>query len=108
MKISWRITRRDWAMLVLLNILNGLIVIGSLVLLLIGALLLGAPLVIAVSGAAYGLVIAPYFSARCLACGYDLTGLVSDRCPECGTPVGEEPGKPPAGPEQPWHGRRGL
>ncbi len=24
---------------------------------------------------------------RCLKCGYDLTGLTSDRCPECGYPL---------------------
>jgi len=24
---------------------------------------------------------------RCLRCGYDLTGLVERRCPECGTPA---------------------
>jgi hypothetical protein len=27
---------------------------------------------------------------RCRKCGYDLTGNVSGRCPECGTPVGSE------------------
>jgi hypothetical protein len=30
---------------------------------------------------------------HCQACGYDLTGNVSGRCPECGTPV-EREGKP--------------
>ena len=32
---------------------------------------------------------------HCHTCGYDLTGNVSGRCPECGTPV--EPGKPRSG-----------
>jgi predicted RNA-binding Zn-ribbon protein involved in translation (DUF1610 family) len=26
-------------------------------------------------------------SGRCHSCGYDLTGNVSGRCPECGTPI---------------------
>jgi hypothetical protein len=26
-------------------------------------------------------------SGMCVACGYDLTGLTSDRCPECGQPI---------------------
>lgn len=26
-------------------------------------------------------------SGKCAGCGYDLTGNVSGRCPECGTPV---------------------
>lgn len=28
----------------------------------------------------------------CLACGYDLTGNISGRCPECGTPTPAPPG----------------
>jgi hypothetical protein len=43
---------------------------------------------------------------RCHACGYDLTGVVADRCPECGVPfptplkspapvTGAAPGAPP-------------
>lgn len=31
--------------------------------------------------------------ARCDSCGYDLTGLMSDKCPECGTMVHVESGR---------------
>jgi hypothetical protein len=30
----------------------------------------------------------PFPPGRCRKCGYNLTGNVSGRCPECGTPVG--------------------
>ncbi len=42
----------------------------------------------------------PPFDVRgvlCLGCGYDLTGNVSGRCPECGLEVAKQP---PGGPEQ--------
>ena len=31
-----------------------------------------------------------YPAGRCQRCGYDLTGNVSGRCPECGTPIKPE------------------
>lgn len=31
----------------------------------------------------------------CIQCGYDLTGNVSGRCPECGTPRGDSAGQAP-------------
>lgn len=31
-------------------------------------------------------------AAACRNCGCNLTGNLSGRCPECGTPIGEEPG----------------
>jgi hypothetical protein len=34
-----------------------------------------------------------YPPGHCQKCGYDLTGNVSGRCPECGTPI-EREGKP--------------
>ncbi|MBK9118403.1 MAG: hypothetical protein IPM18_02215 [Phycisphaerales bacterium] len=53
----------------------------------------GTPLAIAfvvVAWAARGLWWGPFrkpLSGHCQACGYDLTGNVSGRCPECGTPL---------------------
>ena len=32
----------------------------------------------------------PSASPRCTSCGYDLTGNISGRCPECGTPLQRE------------------
>jgi len=32
-----------------------------------------------------------YAPPQCLKCGYDLTGNVSGRCPECGTPIASPP-----------------
>lgn len=32
----------------------------------------------------------PFPSGHCRQCGYDLTGNVSGRCPECGTPLKRE------------------
>ena len=35
-------------------------------------------------------------TGRCRQCGYNLTGNVSGRCPECGTPIGEQSKEPDA------------
>lgn len=45
---------------------------------------------------------APPTTPRCWKCGYELTGLqVTDRCPECATPVWSTPtGAPPGSPAQ--------
>jgi predicted amidophosphoribosyltransferase len=40
----------------------------------------------------------------CAECGYRITGLVSPRCPECGTPTPIAP--PNAGKSQPEHGAK--
>lgn len=34
----------------------------------------------------------PYLPGHCRRCGYDLTGNVSERCPECGTPTALQSG----------------
>jgi hypothetical protein len=39
----------------------------------------------------------------CVGCGYNLRGLISDRCPECGLKLDEAAAAP-----IPWEGRRHL
>lgn len=86
---SWRLTAPYWGRLVALHVLLWLVAAGSILLLCVGLPLLGMPLSLAVTGAAYAVLVGtPNDDSHCSNCGYDLQGLNSGVCPECGTMTG--------------------
>ncbi|CAG1003334.1 hypothetical protein PHYC_03058 [Phycisphaerales bacterium] len=84
LKLSWRRTADAAWPLVGLAILLVIVNVATLLLLVVGAILLGAPLSAAVNAAAYDLICPVGRDGLCPKCGYDCRGTGSAVCPECG------------------------
>jgi len=101
LRLSWNRTAPfGWSVLGLL-LLAGLVAMASILLLGVGIFLVGIPFVVAVQAVAY-LALFPNSRETCTTCGYDLRGIPSGHCPECGkisTPAipSVPPSAPPAG-----------
>lgn len=86
---SWRATSGSaWGQIIIIYILFMLITVVSILALVLPVLFFAMPLIYAVTGAAY-VAIAPRAGLiqddrRCAFCGYDLYGVPSPICPECG------------------------
>jgi hypothetical protein len=86
-KAAWGMTSEGkWLSLFVIYLVAGIMMMASILLLCIGLPLVGYPLYIAVTGAAYAMLTEDQWMGvrRCERCGYDLTGLAADACPECG------------------------
>lgn len=83
---AWRLTSQSRWTLAGIIILLLLIAAASSLLLGIGVVFIGIPIAVAVHGAAYALLTEGLRgpTGLCAACGYDLAGLNTDTCPECG------------------------
>lgn len=82
---SWKLTRDQAWSLCAVYLIGMMAVTGSLLLLIVGYFLIGIPLFFAVTGAAAALIIGDTNQRVCPGCSYAITGLKSDRCPECGS-----------------------
>ena len=86
---SWRATSGStWGSIIVIFILFILIILASLLALILPMLFFAMPLMYAVIGVTY-VAIAPRTrliqgGRRCAFCGYDLYGVPSPICPECG------------------------
>jgi hypothetical protein len=88
---SWRITGPYWGPLTVLYIVLWLVMMGSFLLFCVGLVLLGLPLVLAITGAAYAALMPTQHMPRCGQCGYDTSGLNTRICPECGSMLDSGP-----------------
>lgn len=84
LRLSWRITGPVAITLLLLVLLSFLIAIGTALLLLIGLLLLGLPLLIAMGGVSVRRMLESLERPVCNHCGFDLSAATQPDCPECG------------------------
>ncbi|MDX2115198.1 MAG: hypothetical protein SFZ24_06180 [Planctomycetota bacterium] len=84
LRMSWARTKPHAWGLVWLSVVLGLVNVLCAVLLVMPVLLLGMPLTLAVTAAAYDMICPPRFTGRCLRCGYDCRSVVGGVCPECG------------------------
>lgn len=82
--LSWNRTKPYAMPLVGLALLLALISLGSLLLLVVGVLLIGIPLSMAVTAAAYDMICPPKYAGMCPVCNYDCRNSPPGRCPECG------------------------
>lgn len=85
LKLSWRITDRAYWPFLAVWITSALACAFSILMFGIGIVLVGFPLMMAVQGAAYALLVAGERPERCARCGCSLKGLPSRTCPECQT-----------------------
>ncbi|GJQ28231.1 MAG: hypothetical protein HBSAPP03_01150 [Phycisphaerae bacterium] len=83
-KLSWKRTRDFAWPLVGLAILLALISLGTFVLLVVPLFLLGIPLALAATAAAYDMICPQAYSGTCPVCGYDCRNSPPGTCPECG------------------------
>lgn len=85
---SWRVTAQwSWTLFGLAWVMLFAFFV-SLLLLLVGGLLIGAPLIVASSAVCFAVMCPRSDSGRyCNACGYDMVHSPSGVCPECGTPM---------------------
>lgn len=84
LRLSWRITGPVTITLVLLFLLGLLIAIGTALMLLIGLLLLGLPLLICMGGVGVRRMLESLDRPVCNHCGFDLSATDQPKCPECG------------------------
>jgi hypothetical protein len=83
-RLSWRITGPVTLTLVLLGLLASFIALGTMLLLVIGVILLGLPLLIAMFGITVRRMIESLDRPVCNHCGFDTSATTQPRCPECG------------------------
>ncbi len=86
MKQSWALTAgvTAWS-LVALGLVASLLMFASILLLCVGFLFLGLPLMFAIYGAAYAMLSQRLTPGYCKQCGYSIREVRDGRCPECGT-----------------------
>lgn len=84
LRLSWRITSPVTITLVLLFLLGLLIAIGTTLMLLVGLLLLGLPLLICMGGVSVRRMLESLDRPVCNHCGFDLSATAQTKCPECG------------------------
>jgi hypothetical protein len=83
-KLSWRITGPVTLTLVLLGLLASFIALGTMLMLVIGLILLGMPLLVAMFGITARRMIESLDRPVCNHCGFDTSAGTQPRCPECG------------------------
>jgi hypothetical protein len=85
-RASWHLTKgKGWSILGL-GLVTGILSALTVLLLCIGIVLVGYPLLLATFGAAYAMIVQPLVKRDvCTSCGFDLAGNTSGTCPECGT-----------------------
>lgn len=82
--LSWERTKSFAWGLVWFQVLLGLIIIGSALVLCVGVILLGLPLAVASMAVAYRAIFPEEYQGLCPRCGYDCRTLPNLPCPECG------------------------
>ncbi|MBY0312855.1 MAG: hypothetical protein K2W85_12360 [Phycisphaerales bacterium] len=85
-KLSWAWSGPLFWPMLLLSLLMFLLAIGSALLLGVGLVLLGLPLINCMQAHMYHRIVSGIDPNVCARCGYDLRGITAMRCPECGTP----------------------
>jgi hypothetical protein len=86
LRLSWRVTGPVTLTLMGLFLLGALIAIGTTLMLLIGLLLLGLPLLVALGGVSVRRMLESLDRPVCNHCGFDLSATTTPNCPECGRP----------------------
>lgn len=83
-RLSWRITGPVTLTLVLLGLLAAVLALGTALMLIIGLILLGMPLLIAMFGVTVRRMLESLDRPVCNHCGFDTSASTQPRCPECG------------------------
>ncbi len=84
LRLSSRVTAPVTITLVLLFLLGLFIAVGTTLMLVIGLLLLGLPLLICMGGVSVRRMLESLNRPVCNHCGFDLSATVQLKCPECG------------------------